>query len=80
MNYIKRLFFALGMIIRNIIKLIFGLMGMAFHFVFATITYLLVIFGWYNNIDGKKLIWSEFNPISPILFFSKFFHINNNNN
>lgn len=75
MNYLKRVLFAIGMIVRNIIKLAFGLLGMAFHFTSSMITYALVIFGWYKDIDGNKLTWQEFNPISPIVFFQNFFHI-----
>lgn len=73
-NYINRVFFAIGMIVRNIIKLTFGLIGMVFFFAFTLITYSLAIFGWYNNIEGEKLTWQEFNPISPIAFFTNFFN------
>lgn len=75
MNYFKRALFAIGMILRNIIKLVFGLLGMVFHFVSSMFTYLLVIGGWYNNIEGKKLTKREFNPIGPIVFFENYFHL-----
>ncbi len=67
-NYIKRVFFAIGMIVRNIIKLVFVTI-----FVFSLITLLLVILGWYNNLDNKKLNWKDFNPIASINFFNQFF-------
>lgn len=73
-NYLKISLFAIGMIASNIVKLAFGLLGIAFHFAFSTIGFLLVVFGWYNKIEGKKLEWKSFNPISPITFFNTFFN------
>ncbi len=73
-NYIKRVLFAIGMIVRNIVKLVFATIGMVFFFTFNLITFLLVIFGWYNNIDGRKINWQDFNPITSINFFNQFFN------
>lgn len=73
-NYIHRSLFAIGMIASNILRLAFGLLGIVFHFGFSTTDYLLVVFGWYNKIEDKKLGWENFNPVTPITFFNTFYN------
>ena len=73
-NYFKRLLFGIGMILSNIIKLIFGIVGLAFFFAFSTMTYLLVIFGWYNNIEGRTVKAKDFNFLNAITFQYKLFN------
>ncbi len=76
-NYITRFLFAIGMLIRNIIKLVFSIIGILFHFIGATFFYILVLFGRHSGIEeeSKKLVKREFNFLDNIIRFENYFHL-----